>query len=105
MTELEHPPLIERPERPKFRLSRLFWVGLILLALGSGPLLTIIVLAGLGLTKDPNPNPVGFGIIAGLTFWPSVIMVIVGMVRSYRGYKSDQITKKEILGDHAETKR
>jgi hypothetical protein len=38
--------------------------------LGSGPLLGIIVAAKLGLTHDPNPNPIAFGILAGLTFWP-----------------------------------
>jgi hypothetical protein len=70
------PPLIEHPARPKFRLSRTFWIGLILFILGSGPLLTVILLAWLGATKDPNPNPVGFGILAFLTFWPSVILVI-----------------------------
>ena len=80
--------MIERPARPKLRLSRLFWVGVILLVLGSGPLLTVILLAWLGLTKDPNPNPVGLGIIAFLTFWPSVILIGVGVARSCRSYKS-----------------
>ena len=82
--------MTERLEKPKFRLSRLFWVGVILLVLGSGPLLTIILLAWLGLTKDPNPNPVGLGIIAFLTFWPSVILMIVGATQSARRYKSSR---------------
>jgi len=42
----------------------------------------VIALAGLGLTRDPDPNPVGFGILAFLTFWPSVILMIVGFVKS-----------------------
>jgi hypothetical protein len=84
------PPLIEQPPRPKFRLSRVFWIGLILCILGSGPLLTVILLAWLGVTKDPNPNPVGFGMLAFLTFWPSVILVIVGVAQSYTRYKSAQ---------------
>jgi hypothetical protein len=88
LPESEQPPQIERPERPKLRLSRVFWTGLVLLVLGSGPLLTVILLAWLGLTKDPNPNPVGLGIIAFLTFWPSVILLIVGAARSYGRYKS-----------------
>ena len=83
------PPLIEHP-RPKFPLSRLTWTGLILLLLGSGPLLGIILLAWLGVTKDPNPNPVGFGMLAGLTFWPSAVLIIVGAVQSYTRYKSAQ---------------
>ena len=87
------PPVIS-PARPKFRLSRAFWMGVILLALGSGPLLTVILLASLGLTKDPNPNPVGFGIIAFLTFWPGVILMIVGVARSRRRYKTSQATSR-----------
>ena len=86
------PPLIEHSPRPKFRLTLVFWIGLILFILGSGPLLTVILLAGLGMTKDPNPNPVGFGMLAFLTFWPSVILVIVGVVQSYTRYQSGQRT-------------
>jgi hypothetical protein len=97
-----HPPLTERSARPKFRLSRLFWVGVILLVLGSGPLLSVLVLASLGLTKDPNPNPVGFGVIAFLTFWPSVILMIVGVVRSYGRYRSSQPARKGLLDDDKE---
>ena len=47
--------------------------------IGSGPLLGIIVAASLGLTRDPNPNPVGFGILAGLTFWPAIILIVIGV--------------------------
>ena len=86
------PPLTEHPPRPKFRLSRVFWIGLILFTLGSGPLLTVILLAWLRVTDDPNPNPVGFGMLAFLTFWPSVILVIVGLAQSYTRYKSGQRT-------------
>jgi len=86
------PPLIEHSPRPKFRVSRVFWIGLILFILGSGPLLTVILLAWLGVTKDPNPNPVGFGMLAFLTFWPSVILVIIGVVQSYTRYKDGQST-------------
>ena len=88
------PPLIEHPTRLQFRLSRMLWSGLILLIVGTGPLLTVIMLAWLGVTKDPNPNPVGFGMLAFLTFWPSVIMVIVGVVQSYTRYKSGQRTER-----------
>ena len=84
------PPLIEQPTRLQFRLSRMLWSGLILLIVGTGPLLTVILLAWLGVTDDPNPNPIGFGILAFLTFWPSVILVILGVVQSYTRYKSAQ---------------
>ena len=84
------PPLIEHTTRLQFRLSRMLWSGLILLIVGTGPLLTVILLAWLGVTDDPNPNPIGFGILAFLTFWPSVILVILGVVQSYTRYKSAQ---------------
>jgi hypothetical protein len=60
--------------------SRYFMVGALLFLIGTGPLLTVILLANLGLTKDPNPNPVGFGILAFLTFWPSVIFMVLGFL-------------------------
>jgi hypothetical protein len=90
LTEPGQTSLIEHPARPKFRLSRVFWTGLMLLVLGSGPLLAVILLAWLGVAKDPNPNPIGFGILAFLTFWPSVILMILGVVQSYGRYKSAQ---------------
>jgi hypothetical protein len=68
--------------RNKRRTSRLLWIGSALFALGSGPLLITILLASLGLTRDPNPNPVGFGIVAFFTFWPSVILIVIGIART-----------------------
>jgi hypothetical protein len=68
--------------RRKPRTSRLFWIGLASFVLGSGPLLITILLANLGLTRDPNPNPVGFGILAFFTFWPSVILIVIGIART-----------------------
>ena len=64
--------------------SRYFLVGAPLLVFGTGPLLTVILLASLGLTRDPNPNPVGFGILAFLTFWPGVILLVLGFLTSRR---------------------
>ena len=46
--------------------------------IGTGPLLAVMLLANLGLTRDPNPNPIGLGILAFLTFWPSVILMVLG---------------------------
>jgi hypothetical protein len=50
-----------------------------MLVLGTGPLLATISLAALGLTNDPNPNPVGFGVLAMLTFGPSVAIIVIGL--------------------------
>jgi hypothetical protein len=58
-----------------------FKIGFWLFVLGSGPLLLTILAADLGLTSDPNPNPIGYGILAGLTFWPAIICLIVGIVQ------------------------
>jgi hypothetical protein len=57
----------------------LLWIGLVLLILGSGPL--VASGAYLKWQGDPNPNPVGWGILAGLTFWPSVILIAVGLIQ------------------------
>lgn len=68
----------------RFWRSRYFVVGALLFVLGTGPLLTVIVLANLGLTRDPNPNPVGLGILAFLTFWPSLILMVLGVLTGRR---------------------
>jgi hypothetical protein len=51
------------------------------LVVGATPLLVIVVAADLGLLRDPNPNPVGPGILFGLTLWPAIICVVVGVIR------------------------
>lgn len=64
--------------------SRMFLTGLGLFLLGSGPLLLVILASNVGLTRDPNPNPVGFGMMAGLTFWPSVGLMAAGFWKAGR---------------------
>jgi hypothetical protein len=66
-------------EVPALRISRLFWAGLVLLAIGVSPLFAVILLS-----RDPNPNPIGFGLLAFVTFWPAIIMIVIGWNRSYR---------------------
>ena len=67
--------------------SPLVKVGIALLVVGSGPLLFIIVAAAAGLWPDPNPNPIGPGLLCFVTFWPAVICIVVGVnrVRNRRG--------------------
>jgi len=64
--------------------SRLVRVGLGLFILGSGPLLVIIAAAAIGLWPDPNPNPIGPGILAFFTFWPSIICMAIGVAQVRR---------------------
>ena len=60
--------------------ARLFLSGLIMLLVGSGPLVAVGVAASLGFTVDPNPNPVLFGILAFATFTPAVLLVLGGAI-------------------------
>jgi hypothetical protein len=56
-------------------------VGLILLVLGTGPLVFVMVAGKLGFGNDPNPNPIIHGMLAGLTFYPALGLVIWGLYR------------------------
>jgi hypothetical protein len=61
-------------------VSPLLWVGLAVLTVGVGPLLSIGVAAKMGWTSDPNPNPVGPGILAFLTLWPGLALTAAGLI-------------------------
>ncbi len=76
--------------QPRFKLTRMFWIGIGLLILGTGPLLAIILAASLGLLSDPNPNPIGPGLLAFFTFWPAVILTVWGLVVSIARYRRAQ---------------
>jgi len=75
------------PSAPRFRLRPLVWVGLITALVGSAPLLSIIAASKIGVMDDPNPNPVGFGILAACTFWPGLAVAAVGTVLSVLDYR------------------
>ena len=64
--------------RHRPRLRPLTWAGLAIAATGSAPLLAVIAAAKIGWLDDPNPNPVGLGILAALTFWPGLALAGVG---------------------------
>lgn len=66
--------------KPKLFKNWLIRVGVIMLIIGTGPLLAIMAAAKLGLTSDPNP--VGPGMLAGLTFWPSLMLIGLGVFRA-----------------------
>jgi hypothetical protein len=67
--------------------NRLFKIGFWMFVLGSGPLLSIVALASIGLWPDPNPNPIGLGLMAFFTFWPSIICMIIGAVQASKSSK------------------
>ncbi|PWN06035.1 hypothetical protein [Rhodohalobacter mucosus] len=59
--------------------NKIFLIGFIMLVIGSGPLIVTMAAANLGFTADPNPNPIVFGMMAGLTFWPGIILMALGI--------------------------
>lgn len=64
--------------------NRWFKTGTYLVVLGWGPLLAIIILAAIGLWPDPDPNPVGPGLLFFFTFWPAVICLGIGAWQTRR---------------------
>ena len=62
----------------EYLANRWIRIGLALVLIGWMPLLSIVVLDGLGLWPDPNPNPVGAGILFFFTSWPAIICLLVG---------------------------
>src|SRR5262245_9524331 len=64
------------------RSSKLILYGLVGLIFGTGLLLLAVAVGHM--RGDPNPNPVFAGILAGVTFWPSLICVGVGLFRRRR---------------------
>lgn len=59
-------------------------IGLGLVIFGWGPLWLIVLLAALGLWPDPNPNPVGPGLLFFFTLWPALACFAVGSYQHWR---------------------
>jgi hypothetical protein len=55
--------LLSGAHRGRFLASWLVRVGLAVFLLCPLPLLGVIAAASMGLTDDPNPNPIGFGLL------------------------------------------
>lgn len=64
--------------------NRWFKIGFWLVVIGWGPLIFIVSLAAIGLWPDPNPNPVGPGILFFLTSWPAIICLGIGVFQVKR---------------------
>ena len=58
--------------------NRLFKAGAIIGLVGCGPLLAVILLAAIGLWPDPDPNPIGLGLLFMVAFWPAVVCMGLG---------------------------
>jgi hypothetical protein len=66
---------------PSNPLNRWLLVAIALVIFGWGPLIAVVVLAQLGLWPDPNPNPIGPGLLMFFTFWPAIICFAIGTLR------------------------
>lgn len=64
--------------------NRWFKIGLGLAVIGWGPLLAAVILAAVGLWPDPNPNPIGLGLLFFVTFWPAVVCMGIGVFQVRR---------------------
>ena len=62
----------------KFLQSRWIRVGVAGLILGTGPLLLAVAISYL--MGDKNPHPIGPGLLAMLTFWPSILLIVIGVI-------------------------
>lgn len=67
--------------------EKLVRAGLVTIVFGTGPLVVNMIL-------DPKANPIGLGILAMLSFWPGILMLLVGLVsviaRRVRGTSGTQ---------------
>jgi len=70
------------PHPPKFHPGALFWIGIGLFTLGTGPLLLIILFAEMGF-GDPNTRAIGPGILAMFTLYPSLIIIFGGLIEAF----------------------
>lgn len=76
-------------------------MGVVGLVVGTGPLLAIALVATLGVARDPNPNPVGLGMIAFSTFWPSVGVILWQVRSSFFRYRADRKRFQNYLAGRA----
>lgn len=64
--------------------NRLFKIGAAIALVGWTPLLAIVLLAGIGLWPDPDPNPIGPGLLFFCSFWPAAICLGIGCLQVWR---------------------
>jgi hypothetical protein len=75
------------PAKNPYLQNSLIRIGLILVLIGWTPLCGIVLLAALGLWPDPNPNPIGPGLLFFFTAWPAIICQGIGGYQVRRNKK------------------
>lgn len=73
--------LLSGGKRELYFRSRWIRAGAATLAIGALPLLIVIVLAKVGLWHDPNPNPIGLGLLFVAAAVLASILTLVGILR------------------------
>jgi hypothetical protein len=68
------------PEEKGRRAARWIWAGAILHLLGCGPLYLAILGQLIGVVAK-DANPIGLGLLFFFTAWPSIILILIGVVR------------------------
>ena len=85
---------------PTFRMrlfaSRTLYFGIALLIFGAGPVLAIVVLSKFGVLSNPNPNPVGLGLLAVVSFYPSLALILAAILEAARPSSSTTILQRSI---------
>lgn len=64
-------------------------IGTLMLVFGSGPLLVLMSLHAMGL-MDPGNFAYGAGPLAGLTLYPALILILIGVILSKRNSKKTE---------------
>jgi hypothetical protein len=73
--------LLSGGQRSAYFRSTWIRAGLVVLVVGALPLLAVGLAASLGLTRDPNPNPIGLGLLFLASGVLACVLVLVGIVR------------------------
>jgi hypothetical protein len=73
--------LLSGGQRSVYFSSMWIRAGAATIAAGTLPLLTVIVLAKVGLWPDPNPNPIGLGLLFVAAAVLACVLTLIGIIR------------------------
>lgn len=68
----------------EFVSNRWTRVGIWIAVLGWGPFAVIVLLSSVGVWPDPEPDPIGAGMLFFATFWPALCCLMVGLAHRLR---------------------